>query len=100
MANQEELNREQVQNLLEHLALLAAENPRGWTVAGAIAHIASIPSCTGCVEEFSAQVTNRKALRLLTEEYLVNTMGMNFGMALKVCDVIRSLIPAVDHATT
>ncbi|KAK8784581.1 hypothetical protein V5799_009052 [Amblyomma americanum] len=100
MVNQEELNQEQVQNLLEDLALLAAQNPRGWTVASAIACIAAIPSCTECVEELSAQVTNRKALRLLTEDYLINTVGMTFGMALKVCDVIRSLIPVMGHATT
>ncbi|KAK8776315.1 hypothetical protein V5799_022673 [Amblyomma americanum] len=100
MVNQEELNQEQVQNMLEHLTLLAAENPRGWMVARAIAYIATIPSCTECVEEFSAQETDSKALRLLTENYLINTMGMTFEMALKVCDVIRSLIPVMGHATT
>ncbi|XP_077497019.1 polyhomeotic-like protein 3 [Amblyomma americanum] len=100
MVNQEELNQEKVQNLLDHLALLAAENPRCWTVASAIAYIATIPSCTQCVEEFSAQVANKKALRLLTEDYLINTMGMTIGMALKVCHVIRSLIPVMGHTTT
>ncbi|XP_077497445.1 polyhomeotic-like protein 2 [Amblyomma americanum] len=86
------VSQERMEHLLEHLALLAAENPRGWTVADAIAYIATIPSCTGCVEEFSAQITGREALFLLNEDYLINTMGLTLGLALKVCDVVRSLI--------
>ncbi|XP_077489232.1 uncharacterized protein LOC144100061 isoform X2 [Amblyomma americanum] len=99
LINQEKVNQARMEHLLEHLALLAAENPRGWTVAKAIAYIAKIPSCTECVEEFSAQITDREALFQLTEDYLINTMGFSLGLALKVCDVVRFLIETTRHGS-
>ncbi|KAJ3595713.1 hypothetical protein NHX12_005016 [Muraenolepis orangiensis] len=70
----------------------ASENMRKWTVDDVYHFISSIPTCSEYAQMFKEHMIDGETLPLLSEEHLLDTLGLKLGPALKVrSQVLRRL---------
>ncbi|KAL4635853.1 sterile alpha motif domain-containing protein 7 isoform X1 [Arapaima gigas] len=62
----------------------SAEDLRKWTVDDVCNFISNIPSCSEYVQIFKDHMIDGETLPLLTEDHLLDTMGLKLGPALKI----------------
>uniref|UniRef100_A0A8D0FUB3 Sterile alpha motif domain containing 7 n=1 Tax=Strix occidentalis caurina TaxID=311401 RepID=A0A8D0FUB3_STROC len=67
------------------------EDIRKWTVDDVYNFIVSLPGCSAYAEIFKDHAIDGETLPLLTEEHLLDTMGLKLGPALKIRSQVRSL---------
>ncbi|XP_062987527.1 sterile alpha motif domain-containing protein 7 [Elgaria multicarinata webbii] len=60
------------------------EDIRKWTVEDVYSFIVSLPGCTDYAQIFKDHAIDGETLPLLTEEHLLDTMGLKLGPALKI----------------
>uniref|UniRef100_A0A8C3QM10 Sterile alpha motif domain containing 7 n=1 Tax=Cyanoderma ruficeps TaxID=181631 RepID=A0A8C3QM10_9PASS len=64
--------------------LLPSEDIRKWTVEDVHNFIVSLPGCSDYAQIFKDHAIDGETLPLLTEEHLLDTMGLKLGPALKI----------------
>ncbi|KAG5847315.1 hypothetical protein ANANG_G00124710 [Anguilla anguilla] len=62
----------------------SAEDLRKWTVEDVYNFVNSIPSCSEYAQTFKDHLIDGETLPLLTEEHLLDTLGLKLGPALKI----------------
>ncbi|XP_061098962.1 sterile alpha motif domain-containing protein 7 isoform X2 [Conger conger] len=62
----------------------SAEDLRKWTVEDVYNFINNIPSCSEYAQTFKDHMIDGETLPLLTEEHLLDTLGLKLGPALKI----------------
>ncbi|XP_018609037.1 sterile alpha motif domain-containing protein 7 isoform X2 [Scleropages formosus] len=62
----------------------STEDLRKWTVDDVYNFISSIPSCSEYAQTFKDHMIDGETLPLLTEDHLLDTMGLKLGPALKI----------------
>uniref|UniRef100_A0A8C6XLW6 Sterile alpha motif domain containing 7 n=1 Tax=Naja naja TaxID=35670 RepID=A0A8C6XLW6_NAJNA len=62
----------------------SAEDIRKWTVEDVYSFINSLPGCSDYAQVFKDHVIDGETLPLLTEEHLLDMMGLKLGPALKI----------------
>ncbi|XP_039193581.1 sterile alpha motif domain-containing protein 7 [Crotalus tigris] len=62
----------------------SAEDIRKWTVEDVYSFINSLPGCSDYAQVFKDHVIDGETLPLLTEEHLLDKMGLKLGPALKI----------------
>ncbi|MBN3314423.1 SAM11 protein, partial [Atractosteus spatula] len=70
----------------------AVEDISKWTVDDVCSFVSSLSGCSEYTQVFREQAIDGETLPLLTEEHLLNNMGLKLGPALK----IRSQVPLAD----
>nr|XP_055057629.1 sterile alpha motif domain-containing protein 7 [Misgurnus anguillicaudatus]XP_055057630.1 sterile alpha motif domain-containing protein 7 [Misgurnus anguillicaudatus] len=60
------------------------EDIRKWTVEDVYSFISGIPSCSDYAQTFKEHMIDGETLPLLTEEHLLDTLGLKLGPALKI----------------
>ncbi|RXM28228.1 Sterile alpha motif domain-containing protein 7 [Acipenser ruthenus] len=62
----------------------SVEDIRKWTVEDVYSFINSIPGCSEYAQTFKDHIIDGETLPLLTEEHLLDTLGLKLGPALKI----------------
>ncbi|KYO34083.1 sterile alpha motif domain-containing protein 7 [Alligator mississippiensis] len=70
--------------LLNGEDISSIEDIRKWTVNDVFNFIISLPGCSDCAQLFKDHAIDGETLPLLTEEHLLDTMGLKLGPALKI----------------
>uniref|UniRef100_G1NCX4 Sterile alpha motif domain containing 7 n=1 Tax=Meleagris gallopavo TaxID=9103 RepID=G1NCX4_MELGA len=69
------------------------EDIRKWTVDDVYSFIISLPGCSDYAQIFKDHAIDGETLPLLTEEHLLDTMGLKLGPALKIRSQVISNVP-------
>uniref|UniRef100_A0A7M4ES50 Sterile alpha motif domain containing 7 n=1 Tax=Crocodylus porosus TaxID=8502 RepID=A0A7M4ES50_CROPO len=69
----------------------SVEDIRKWTVNDVFSFIISLPGCSDCAQLFKDHAIDGETLPLLTEEHLLDTMGLKLGPALKIRSQVQWL---------
>ncbi|XP_013912291.1 PREDICTED: sterile alpha motif domain-containing protein 7, partial [Thamnophis sirtalis] len=70
--------------ILKGEEISSAEDIRKWTVEDVYSFINSLPGCSDYAQVFKDHVIDGETLPLLTEEHLLDMMGLKLGPALKI----------------
>ncbi|XP_026561454.1 sterile alpha motif domain-containing protein 7 [Pseudonaja textilis] len=84
MLNQPPLSFAPPRRILNGEEISSAEDIRKWTVEDVYSFINSLPGCSDYAQVFKDHVIDGETLPLLTEEHLLDMMGLKLGPALKI----------------
>lgn len=78
----------------------APEDISKWTVEEVCSFVGSLPGCAEYTQVFREQAIDGETLPLLTEEHLLNNMGLKLGPALKIRSQVARRIGRIFYMTS
>ncbi|XP_048845898.1 sterile alpha motif domain-containing protein 7 [Brienomyrus brachyistius] len=85
-------------SFLNSEVMSSVEDLRKWTVDDVYSFINNIPSCSEYAQTFKDHMIDGETLPLLTEDHLLDTMGLKLGPALKIRSQVSRRLGSMFYA--